>query len=165
MDIRQLRQQKGWSQEQLADITGLSSRTIQRIENGEPASNETMRALAAVFDIPLSEIRPQSASDTQAFTKPLFSHDEQVVLREIRKLRGFYIHATVYVAVNVMLIFINLVTYHKVLWSFGSLFGWGLGLFFHGLMVYKPYRRFGANWERREFEKRMRQHQSDFDKQ
>ena len=161
MDIRKLRQDKGWSQEQLAEVTGLSTRTIQRIENGEPASNETMRALAAVFDIPLSEMRPLPTPDPEQQRKALFSREERRVLREIRKLRGFYIHAAVYVAVNVMLLFINLVPYHKLLWSAGSLFGWGIGLFFHGLAVYKPFRRFGAGWERREFEKRMRERMPD----
>lgn len=160
MDIRKLRQDKGWSQEQLAEVTGLSSRTIQRIENGEPASNETMRALAAVFDIPLSEMRPLPTPDPKQ-QKHLFSSEERRVLRDIRRLRGFYIHAAVYVAVNIMLIVINLITYHKVLWSFGSLFGWGIGLFFHGLMVYKPFSGFGTSWERREFEKRMRDRMPD----
>lgn len=36
--IRPLRLEKGWSQEQLATIAGLSTRTVQRIENGEQAS-------------------------------------------------------------------------------------------------------------------------------
>lgn len=161
MDIRKLRQQKGWSQEQLAEVTGLSSRTIQRIENGEPASNETMRALAAVFDIPLSEMRPLPSSHEQRPAKALFSHDERQVLKDIRKLRGFYIHAAVYVAVNLLLLMINLITHHQVLWSFGSIFGWGIGLFFHGLAVYKPFRLWGADWERREFEKRIEANKKD----
>lgn len=161
MDIRKLRQQKGWSQEQLAEVTGLSSRTIQRIENGEPASNETMRALAAVFDIPLSEMRPLPSSREERPAKALFSHDERQVLKDIRKLRGFYIHAAVYLAVNLLMLVINLITYHQVLWSFGSIFGWGIGLFFHGLAVYKPFRLWGADWERREFERRLRGSKKD----
>ena len=32
--IQKLRLQRGWSQEQLAELTGLSVRTIQRIERG-----------------------------------------------------------------------------------------------------------------------------------
>lgn len=38
MIIRKLRLQRGWSQEQLAELTGLSTRTIQRIERGQPCS-------------------------------------------------------------------------------------------------------------------------------
>ncbi|EXF41780.1 hypothetical protein N035_002290 [Klebsiella pneumoniae EGD-HP19-C] len=33
--VKQLRLQRAWSQEQLAEMAGLSVRTIQRIENGE----------------------------------------------------------------------------------------------------------------------------------
>ncbi|MDD9891981.1 MAG: 2TM domain-containing protein [Gammaproteobacteria bacterium] len=105
-------------------------------------------------------MRPLPTPDPKQ-QKHLFSSEERRVLREIRRLRGFYIHAAVYVAVNIMLIVINLITYHKVLWSFGSLFGWGIGLFFHGLMVYKPFRGFGTSWKRREFEKRMRDRMPD----
>lgn len=47
--IVQLRHQHGWSQQQLADICGLSLRTIQRVENTGTASLETRKALAAAF--------------------------------------------------------------------------------------------------------------------
>jgi transcriptional regulator with XRE-family HTH domain len=33
--VKQLRLQRAWSQEQLAELAGLSVRTIQRIENGD----------------------------------------------------------------------------------------------------------------------------------
>jgi transcriptional regulator with XRE-family HTH domain len=36
--IQKLRLQRGWSQEQLAELTGLSVRTIQRIERGQNPS-------------------------------------------------------------------------------------------------------------------------------
>ena len=48
---RTLRLSKAWSQEQLAALSGLSCRTIQRFENGEQASLETLCALAAVFEV------------------------------------------------------------------------------------------------------------------
>ncbi len=48
---RALRLSKAWSQEQLAALSGLSTRTIQRFENGEQASLETLCALAAVFEV------------------------------------------------------------------------------------------------------------------
>lgn len=51
MNIQKLRLQRGWSQQQLAELSGLSSRTIQRIENGQPASAESLKSLASVFEI------------------------------------------------------------------------------------------------------------------
>ena len=51
MVIKKLREQKQWSQEQLATLSGLSIRTIQRIESGNRASLESLKSLAAVFEI------------------------------------------------------------------------------------------------------------------
>ena len=45
--VRELRQARHWSQEQLADACGVNLRTIQRLESGARASTETVRALAA----------------------------------------------------------------------------------------------------------------------
>jgi transcriptional regulator with XRE-family HTH domain len=41
MDIHKLRTDRGWSQEQVAEMAGLSSRTVQRVENGDKPSAET----------------------------------------------------------------------------------------------------------------------------
>ena len=54
MKIKDLRHKKGWSQEQLADLCGLNVRTIQRVENGNQASLETLKSLASVFEIDIS---------------------------------------------------------------------------------------------------------------
>lgn len=54
--IKNLRVAKAWSQDQLASISGLSLRTIQRIENEGKCSFESKRALAASFEIKLEEL-------------------------------------------------------------------------------------------------------------
>ncbi len=48
--VRLLRETRQWSQEQLAEISGLNVRTIQRIEQGQAASLVTRRALASAFE-------------------------------------------------------------------------------------------------------------------
>lgn len=48
--IKLYRQVRGWSQEQLADISGLSVRTIQRVEQGAASGLDTRRAMAKAFD-------------------------------------------------------------------------------------------------------------------
>jgi transcriptional regulator with XRE-family HTH domain len=50
-DIKKVRLERHWSQDQLAEMSGLSIRTIQRIENGENAGLESLKSLAAVFEI------------------------------------------------------------------------------------------------------------------
>ncbi|MEJ2105910.1 MAG: 2TM domain-containing protein [Acidiferrobacteraceae bacterium] len=49
---------------------------------------------------------------------------------------GFYVHLAVYVAVNTLLIIINLLTSSQYLWFKWPLMGWGIGLFFHALGVF-----------------------------
>ena len=49
--IRKLRKEKNLSQEQLSIIAGVSLRTVQRIESGHGASLETLKSLAAVFEV------------------------------------------------------------------------------------------------------------------
>ena len=40
-----------WSQEELSELAGVSLRTIQRIESGQPCSRDTIKALASVLEI------------------------------------------------------------------------------------------------------------------
>ena len=56
--VRSLRNRRGWTQEQLATMTSLSPRTIQRIERGEVMpTDETLLSLAAVFDIDVNQLK------------------------------------------------------------------------------------------------------------
>jgi len=50
------RKKHGWSQEQLAGITDLSVRTIQRVEKNGVASLDTLQALASAFDLKVEDI-------------------------------------------------------------------------------------------------------------
>ncbi len=50
-ELKSLRIEKQWSQETLAEMTGLSVRTIQRIEQGHKASLESTKALNAIFEV------------------------------------------------------------------------------------------------------------------
>jgi transcriptional regulator with XRE-family HTH domain len=50
MNIQKRRLEKGWSQGDLARYSGLSSRTIQRVESGQTVGSESVKCLAAVFE-------------------------------------------------------------------------------------------------------------------
>ncbi len=54
--LRELRLDRQWSQEQLATLSGLNLRTIQRLEAGAKTSNESLRALASVFEVPAESL-------------------------------------------------------------------------------------------------------------
>lgn len=49
--IKRWREERHWSQEHLAELAGIGLRTVQRIENGEQASRESLTALAAAFNV------------------------------------------------------------------------------------------------------------------
>ena len=49
---------------------------------------------------------------------------------------GFYIHLSVYIAVNILLIIVNISTSPQYLWFKWPLIGWGIGVFSHGLGVF-----------------------------
>ena len=56
MIVKKLRAEKNWSQEQVAVFSGLSIRTIQRVESGKSASLETLKSLASVFKVDISKL-------------------------------------------------------------------------------------------------------------
>ena len=59
---------------------------------------------------------------------------ERTARRRARAKLGWYIHATVYVAVNTMLALIALSSGHD--WARYPAMGWGLGLAIHGVVVF-----------------------------
>ncbi|ALZ74731.1 helix-turn-helix transcriptional regulator [Rheinheimera sp. F8] len=70
--IKQLRNERGWTQQQLADICAVSLRTVQRVEMQGVGSLETCKALAAAFVIEREHllVRPDNANDLNS-TGPL----------------------------------------------------------------------------------------------
>ena len=78
-DIKKMRLDRHWSQEQLAEMSGLSARTIQRIENGENAGLESLKSLAAVFETNITD------SDKKEEIEQIRKEEEYV-----QNLKGFY---------------------------------------------------------------------------
>ena len=75
--LKLLRESRGWTQEQLAEIAGLNARTVQRVEAGGNASAETGMALASALDCPLPELSGALAAPASKpgspVSGPLFS--------------------------------------------------------------------------------------------
>lgn len=55
--IRSEREKRAWSQEHLAEVSGLGVRTIHRIEKTGIASLESVKALASVFELEISQLQ------------------------------------------------------------------------------------------------------------
>jgi transcriptional regulator with XRE-family HTH domain len=150
MLIQKYRLQRGWSQEQLAELSGLSTRTIQRLERGQTPSLESLKALAAVFDVDLSRLKEP---EMDAPLNNDFRADEALALAHVRKIKGFYIHLAQYVVIVAALAALNLIVSPRYLWVVWVAAGWGLGVLIHGLRVFGRIPFLDAQWERREVEK------------
>jgi transcriptional regulator with XRE-family HTH domain len=152
MLIQKLRLQRGWSQEQLAELSGLSVRTVQRLERGQTASVESLKALGAAFEIDFSDLKEPEMSTTMSQN---VSADEALALAHVRKLRGFYIHLAQYVVVIGFLAIVNLVTSRYYVWVIWPALGWGIGILFHGLRVFDKVPFLNGEWERQQVEKHL----------
>ena len=74
---------------------------------------------------------------------------------QVRTLRGFYAHLSVYLAVNAGLLVINLFSSPGRLWVVWPLAGWGIGVVIHGASVFLGGRLLGAEWEARKIREIM----------
>ena len=152
MIVQEMRLKNGWSQQQLADISGLNVRTVQRIEQGQSASLESFKALGAAFNVDF----PQLQEDT---VRNIVSTPEQtevfLAFRQVRKLRGLYTHLISYVLVMSGLTAINLILTPHQIWFIFPLLGWGVGILSHAVSVLDILPWFGPEWERRQVEKKL----------
>jgi len=60
--VKAMREERAWTQEQLAAVSGLNVRTIQRIERGGTASFESLKAVASAFNIDVKELHDAAPS-------------------------------------------------------------------------------------------------------
>ncbi|MBE4080671.1 helix-turn-helix domain-containing protein [Vibrio parahaemolyticus] len=151
MVVRKLRLKHGWSQEQLAGLSGLSIRTIQRIERGHKPGLESLKCLAAVFETSVSELQQEQEMTNEV----RITDEEQTVIDQVRAIKGFYSHLMTYVLIIGLLFAINLLTDSSYIWAWWPAMGWGIGIINHGLNAFEVFNLFGAKWERRQIEKRL----------
>lgn len=60
MILKQLRLSRLLSQEQLAQMSGLSARTIQRIESGHTPSLESLQSLASALEVDVATLNQEN---------------------------------------------------------------------------------------------------------
>jgi len=159
MIIRKLRLEQGWSQQQLAQHSGLSVRTIQRLEKNQLPSEESAKCLAAVFEVNFNDLlgcfdpKPKK----EAGMNPLHVSSEELrVMRQVRDIKDFYGHLMSFCIVIPGLWVINLLTSPQYLWAVWPSLGWGLGLATHAVGTYQPFNWLGPEWEKREIKKRLK---------
>ncbi len=80
--------------------------------------------------------------------------------RRVEAKLGFYCHLGVYLAVNALLVIINLLTSTEYLWFKWPLLGWGIGVFFHGLGVFRSSSSRLASMKERMIQEEMKKEES-----
>ncbi len=141
-DIKKMRLERHWSQDQLSEMSGLSIRTIQRIENGENAGLESLKSLAAVFEINIAD------SDKKEEIEQIRKEEEYV-----QNVKGFYklfaiailsLVAPFIIAVN------DSSNWNVFLWM---LLSWGVLLGIYSLNIFDF---FGEEWKRKMINKKFK---------
>lgn len=82
-------------------------------------------------------------------------------VERVEKLKEFYQNLASYVIVMPFLIFINFST-TDFQWFWFPLFGWGIGVIFHGLDAYNYSFILGKNWEERKIKELMNDDKNNF---
>lgn len=141
-DIKKMRLERHWSQDQLAEMSGLSIRTIQRIENGENAGLESLKSLAAVFEINIAD------SDKKDEMEQVRKEEEYV-----QNMKGFY----KFIAIAIMSLIVPFIfaVNDSSLWNvfLWILLSWGviLGIYFLNIFEF-----FGEEWKRKIINKKFK---------
>ncbi|HDT6507567.1 TPA: helix-turn-helix domain-containing protein [Klebsiella aerogenes] len=130
--VKQLRLQRAWSQEQLAELAGVSVRTIQRLENGDRPGLETLSALAAVFEINVAELSDDAPAGHEASLDLRIEEAKNRLHQESRFFRSL----SVAVTVCILLLVINHFTQPDIYWSVWVAIVWGALLLLRGLRLF-----------------------------
>lgn len=143
-DIKKMRLDRHWSQEQLAEMSGLSTRTIQRIENGENAGLESLKSLAAVFETNITD------SDKKEEIEQIRKEEEYV-----QNLKGFY--KLLVLAIFSLVVFFVIAIFESdsegwFLFLYMLIF-WAVSL---GVYSLNYFDFFGEEWKRKMIDKKFR---------
>ncbi len=156
MTIQKLRVDRGWSQEDLAAQSGLSVRTIQRIENGKRASLESLKCLAAVFEAKVADlVQEETVDQAKPASQHFLDQAEQEAIQYVQNLKAFHMNWITAVIVLPFLYGLNIELSPETPWILIVGAAWGFGVAMHALVIFGLFDVFGGAWEQREFQKRM----------
>ena len=158
MIVRKLRLRRGWSQDQLAEFTGVTVRAIQRIERGHKPSLETAKALAAVFEVDCSTFLPENDDMTKNEDERTDTNDENLepeeaeALEYAKGIKDFYTGVASFLILAVIFFMIFGFDEPVLYFIFGGI---GLWVAIQGLVAFEIIRLPFQDLERRLAEKKL----------
>ncbi|MEI7064306.1 2TM domain-containing protein [Dickeya chrysanthemi] len=151
--IKSQRLARAWSQEQLAELSALSVRTIQRIENGERASLETLSALAAAFGINVAALMTEDGE--QAASGESLAQRIEQARTQVGQESRFWRSLLLFVLVNSLLVVTNLLVNPQIHWFLWPLLIWGGVLALRAARIFWLRDRW-SRWEQERLQKILR---------
>lgn len=87
----------------------------------------------------------------------IYSEEERYIKaqKRVEEIKGFYGNLASYIIVNAALLVINLLTSPEYLCFFWPLFGWGIGVAIHGMIVFNYLPFLGKDWEEQKIKEFM----------
>ncbi|MFN3754352.1 2TM domain-containing protein [Flavobacterium sp.] len=82
----------------------------------------------------------------------------QEAVKRVKRIKGFYTHAAVYVVINIILLVVNGQNSSESFfhWKhFATPIFWGIGLVAHGFSVFVPTMILGKDWEDKKIKELM----------
>jgi hypothetical protein len=82
----------------------------------------------------------------------------ELAYKRVKRIKGFYIHALVYILVNAFIIISSFKSGNEIFFrweTFSTALFWGIGLLAHGLSVFGSTVFFGQNWEEKKIKELM----------
>ena len=122
--LRDYREKLQWTQQVLSVASGLSIRTIQRIESGEIPSKESLLALAAALDVNVEDLLFDNDSVLQK---------EKIDFSSYRKKiwKGWFIHGVVWLTMFCIHLIKDYDSTVNETNNFHLFLGWSVGLVIH----------------------------------
>ena len=122
--LRNYREKLQWTQQVLSEASGLSIRTIQRIEKGEMPSKESLLSLAAAIDVKVEDL---------LFDNDSVIHKENIEFSVYRNKiwKGLFLHSLAWVIVFCLHLLKNYDGDASEKYSFYLILGWLVGLILH----------------------------------
>ena len=79
----------------------------------------------------------------------------QQAKKKVEAIKGFYVHLSMYLLVNLFLFLLNIVNSPDNLWFYWPLLGWGIGVVANAVSVFGFGGMFNDKWEERKVRELM----------
>lgn len=127
--LKRWREERCWSQDHLAATSGLSLRTIQRLERGEGVSRESALALAAAYAVGVEALM----EDPETKANELADQRKEAMQKQARQV--FLIHLLVFIGAMGPLIVMDMIGSPGESWTIWPALGWAAAVFAHAVTV------------------------------